>query len=186
MVAALEPLELLEHARRGPIDDTEGVRAFVTSWTDGAVGDPQMAALCMAACIHGLSRDATHALHDALVASGDRLQLERFGPSGDVPSTGAVGDAVALVAAPLAAALGVRIASIGGRGMGHTGGLFDKLSSIPGVQIGRELVDFVRQIRDVGIATMAPSNRLVRPSAVSTRCATRPAPSRARRCWRRP
>ncbi len=158
---ALEPLELLERARSGEIVDAEGVRSFVASWADRNVGDPQMAALCMAICVNGISLDATRAFGDAMIASGDRLQLEKFGPTGDKHSTGGVGDGVTLVLAPLAAALGVRFAKMSGRGLGHTGGTLDKLSSIPGMNVDLELIDFVRQVRDVGVAVMGTSNRMV-------------------------
>ncbi len=161
MVTALEPLELLERARHAEVDDVEGVRAFVASWTDGAVGDAQMAALCMAICINGITAEATRALCDSMVASGDRLQLERFAPTGDKHSTGGVGDAVTLITVPLAAALGVRMAKMSGRGLGHTGGTLDKLSAIPGMRVDLELVDFVRQLRDVGVAVMGTSTRMV-------------------------
>ncbi len=161
MVAALEPLELLERARRGEIVDAEGVRSFVASWADRTVGDPQMAALCMAICVNGISTEAIGAFNDAMISSGDRLRLDKFGPTGDKHSTGGVGDSVTLVLAPLAAALGVRFAKMSGRGLGHTGGTLDKLSAIPGMRVDMDLVDFVRQIRDVGVAVMGASNRMV-------------------------
>ncbi len=161
MVAALEPLELLERARHGEVVDVEGVRAFVAAWADGALGDPQMAALCMASCINGMSDGAVRAFTDAIVASGDRLNLEKFGPTGDKQSTGGVGDAVTLVAAPLAATLGVKIAKLSGRGLGHTGGTLDRLSAIPGMRLDLDVVEFVRQVSTVGIAVMGASNRIL-------------------------
>ncbi len=161
MSEALEPLELLERLRRGERPDAASVRAFVAGWADGNLGDPQMAAWCMAVCIHGMDMDATRALNDAMIASGDRLDLGRFAPTGDKHSTGGVGDAVTMVFAPLAAALGVRVAKMSGRGLGHTGGTLDKLDSIPGMRVDLELADFVRQVRDVGVAVMGTSNRMV-------------------------
>lgn len=161
MVAALAPLELLERTRRGEAVDAESVTAFVQSWMDGLVGDPQMAAWCMAVCIRGLDMPATQALTAAMIASGDRLELAKFGPTGDKHSTGGVGDAISLVVAPLSAALGVKVAKMSGRGLGHTGGTLDKLESIPGMRIDLDLTDFVRQLRDVGVVVVGANERLV-------------------------
>jgi pyrimidine-nucleoside phosphorylase/thymidine phosphorylase len=158
---ALEPLELLERTRRGESIDPGSIAAFVQAWLDGVVGDPQMAAWCMAVCIRGLDMDGTRALTAAMIASGDRLDLGKFGPTGDKHSTGGVGDAITLVVAPLAASLGVKIAKMSGRGLGHTGGTLDKLESIPGMRIDLSLQDFVRQLRDVGLVVMGATERLV-------------------------
>ncbi len=161
MVAALAPLALLERTRRGePVDDAS-IAGFVESWLDGQVGDPQMAAWCMAVCINGLDMAGTDALTRAMIASGDRLELGKFGATGDKHSTGGVGDAITLVVAPLAAALGVKVAKMSGRGLSHTGGTLDKLESIPGMRVDLSLADFVRQIRDVGVAVIGASERLV-------------------------
>jgi pyrimidine-nucleoside phosphorylase/thymidine phosphorylase len=105
--------------------------------------------------------DATHALTSAMIASGDRLELGKFGPTGDKHSTGGVGDAITLVVAPLAASLGVKIAKMSGRGLGHTGGTLDKLESIPGMRIDLSLQEFVRQLRDVGLVVIGATERLV-------------------------
>jgi len=105
--------------------------------------------------------EATQALTAAMIASGDRLELGKFGPTGDKHSTGGVGDAITLVVAPLAASLGVKIAKMSGRGLGHTGGTIDKLESIPGMRIDLPLEDFVRQLRDVGLVVIGATERLV-------------------------
>jgi pyrimidine-nucleoside phosphorylase len=161
MVTALAPVELLERSRRGEAVEPEAVARFVGSWLDGGVTDAQMAAWCMAVCIRGLEAAAAAALTDALVASGDRLELGRLGATGDKHSTGGVGDSGTLVAAPLAAALGVRVAKMSGRGLGHTGGTLDKLEAIPGLTTSLPVERFVRQVRDVGIAVVGQSDRLV-------------------------
>ena len=161
MSAALEPLELLENLRRGdPIDPTS-VDAFVRSWSAGEIGDPQMAAWCMGVCIRGLDMACTQALTRAMIASGDRLELAKFGVTGDKHSTGGVGDATTLIVAPLAASLGVKIAKMSGRGLGHTGGTIDKLESIPGFTTNLDLAAFVRQLRDVGLVVVGANERLV-------------------------
>jgi pyrimidine-nucleoside phosphorylase/thymidine phosphorylase len=161
MSAALEPLELLENLRRGDPIDPSSVDAFVRSWSDGAIGDPQMAAWCMGVCIRGLDMACTQALTRAMIASGDRLELGKFGVTGDKHSTGGVGDATTLIVAPLAASLGVKIAKMSGRGLGHTGGTIDKLESIPGFTTNLDLTAFVRQLRDVGLVVVGANERLV-------------------------
>jgi len=161
MVPALAPLELLERTRRGEAVDEASIAGFVESWLDGAVGDPQMAAWCMAVCIQGLDMAGTDALTRAMIASGDRLELGKFGPTGDKHSTGGVGDATTMIVAPLAAALGVKVAKMSGRTLGHSGGTLDKLESIPGMRVDLELGDYVRQLRDVGVAVIGASERLV-------------------------
>ncbi|MEW6583090.1 MAG: hypothetical protein AB1416_10055, partial [Actinomycetota bacterium] len=161
MVTPLAPVEVLERVRRGEDVALDGLRDFIEGWLRGGTTDAQMAAWCMAMCVRGLTADAASVLADALIASGDRLELGRFGPTGDIQSTGGVGDAAGLVALPLVAALGVRVATMGGRGLAHTGGLLDKLEAIPGLTTSLPVERFVRQVRDVGIAVAAHGARLV-------------------------
>ena len=160
MAAPLAPVEVIERSRRGEVVDPESVDAFVRSWFDGTADDAQMAAWCMVACLRGMPPEHVEALTRALLASGDRLELASLGATGDLASTGGVGDTTPLVAAPLAAALGVRVASMPGRGLAHTGGTLDKLEAIPGFRVELPLARFVRQVKEVGIATAAQSSRL--------------------------
>jgi pyrimidine-nucleoside phosphorylase len=160
MAAPLAPVEVIERSRRGEHVDAASVTSFVRSWLDGTADDAQMAAWCMVACLRGLEREQIEALTGALIASGDRLELGSLGPTGDTHSTGGVGDSTTLAAAPLAAALGVRVAKMSGRGLAHTGGTIDKLEAIPGFQVELPLGRFVRQVRDTGIAVTAQTARL--------------------------
>lgn len=160
MAAPLAPVELIERSRRGEPVDAASVEAFVLAWLDGTASDALMSAWCMVACLRGIDGVQAGALTRSLVASGDRLELGSLGPTGDPQSTGAVGDTTALVAAPLAASLGVRVASVGGRALGHMGGTIDKLEAIPGFEAELPLGRFVRQVRDVGIAITAHTSRL--------------------------
>ncbi len=160
MAAPLAPVELVERSRRGDPVDAASVEAFVRAWLDGTASDALMSAWCMAACLHGIDPEQTAALARALVASGDRLELASLGPTGDPQTTGGVGDTTTLVVAPLAASLGVRVASLGGRSLAHTGGALDKLDAIPGFRSDLPLARFVRQVRDVGIAVSADTGRL--------------------------
>ncbi len=160
MAEQLAPLEVIERTRRGEPVDAAGVEAFVRSWIDRTTADSLMAAWCMAACLAGIGREQVEALTRGLIASGDRLELASIGPAGDLHSTGGVGDTAPIAAAPLAAALGVRVATTGSRGLGHAGGIIDKLEAIPGFEADLPLARFVRQVRDVGIAVAAPSARI--------------------------
>jgi pyrimidine-nucleoside phosphorylase len=160
MAAPLAPVEVIERSRRGEAVDAASVDSFVRAWLDGTADDAQMAAWCMVACLCGMPHEHVEALTRALVASGDRLELGSLGPTGDTHSTGGVGDTTTLVAAPLAAALGVRVAKMSGRGLAHTGGTVDKLESIPGFLAELPLGRFVRQVKEVGIAVISQTARL--------------------------
>lgn len=158
--APLAPVEVLERSRRREPVDADSVEAFVRSWLRGDSADAMMAAWCMSACLRGMDDGWPEAVTRALVASGDRLELAALGPVGDIGSTGAVGDTVPLVAAPLAASLGVLVATMADHGVGHIGGTIDKLESIAGFEADLSLASFVRQARDVGIVVAAPIERL--------------------------
>ena len=160
MVASLAPLEVIERSRRGDPVDAASVESFVGSWLDGTADDAQMAAWCMAACLRGLPRPGVEGLTRALIASGQRLELASLAPTGDIHSTGGVGDSVPLVAAPLAASLGVRVATMSSRGQAHAGGTIDKLEAIPGYEADLPLNRFVRQVRDAGIAVVSHASSL--------------------------
>ncbi len=177
--APLAPVEVLERSRRGEPVDAASVEAFVASWLRGDSADAMMAAWCMSACLRGMDPGWPEAVTRALVASGERLELAALGPTGDVGSTGAVGDSVPLVAAPLAAALGVMVVTMGDHGVGHMGGTIDKLEAIPGYDAALGLAAFVRQARDAGIVVAAPIERLApgdrRLSALRDATGTMPA-----------
>ncbi len=160
MAVPFAPVEVIERTRRGDPVDAASVEDFVSRWVDGTSDDALMSAWCMLACTRGIEDGHADAMMRALLASGERLELARFGPTGDVVTTGAVGDAVPLAAAPLAAALGVRVAQMASRGLGHAGGTADKLEAIPGMEVDLTLERWVRQIRDEGIAVAAHHGRL--------------------------
>jgi pyrimidine-nucleoside phosphorylase len=116
----------------------------------------------MAVACRGMTPAETSALTAAMVASGETLSLERLGRAAvDKHSTGGVGDKVTLIACPLAAALGVRVPKLSGRGLAHTGGTLDKLESLPGFSVDLEPPRFLRQVETVGIAIAAQSDRMV-------------------------
>lgn len=147
--------------RDGGVLAPDRVTALVDGYTAGQVSDPQMAAFAMAVCIHGLTGPELDALVEAMTTSGSRLDwsdLDR--PVADKHSTGGVGDKISLVLAPLAAACGLAVPMLSGRGLGHTGGTLDKLEAIPGLRVDLEVDRFRRIVDDVGCAIAAAGTDL--------------------------
>lgn len=147
-----DPVELLGRAQRGEPPLEGEVGDFVRAWSDGPVSEAQMAAWLATAGIAWLPDAAAVELTDALVASGRRLDLTTFGASGDVQSTGAVGVPLALVALPLAAAMGLVVSSLGSRALALASGAVDRMHAIPGAVTGPGLADHVRRLRSTGVA----------------------------------
>jgi len=155
--------ELIERKRDGGELSDEEVSELVLAYGCGDVPDYQMAAFCMAVFFRGLSPRETFALTDAMVRSGETLDLAAaIGRKVvDKHSTGGVGDKTSLAVAPLVAACGVPFGKMSGRGLGHTGGTLDKLESIPGFRVELTDDEFVAQVRDVGIAIIGQTADLV-------------------------
>ena len=143
------------------IPDAE-LRAFVQGYVDEEVADYQMAAFLMAGCLNGFSRAEAVALTGAMVDSGERLDLSSLaGPTVDKHSTGGVGDGTTLVVAPLAAALGMQVVKLSGRGLGHTGGTLDKLDAIPGMRSDLGGEELIAQVDRIGLAVCGQTADLV-------------------------
>ncbi len=159
-------VDIIARKRDGRALSREDIDTFVTGVTSGAIPDYQASALLMAIVIKGMNDEETGWLAGAMARSGERVDLS------DVPgfkvgkhSTGGVGDKVSIVLAPVAAACGVVVPKMSGRGLGHTGGTLDKLESIPGYRIDLTIEEFKQVLRDVGTSiigqtsTLAPADK---------------------------
>ena len=159
----IRPAELIQRKRDGGELDDKELSELVLGFARGEIPDYQLAAFCMAVYFRGLSPRETYALTDAMVRSGETidLQAELGRPVADKHSTGGVGDKASLVVGPLVAACGIPFGKMSGRGLGHTGGTLDKLESIPGFRVELSREEFVRQVREVGLAVVGQTAELV-------------------------
>ena len=159
----IRPAELIQRKRDGHELSPDELADLVLGYARGDVPDYQMAAFCMAVYFRGLSETETYALTDAMIRSGDTIDLGRaLGRKVvDKHSTGGVGDKTSLAVGPIVAACGVPLGKMSGRGLGHTGGTLDKLESIPGFRTELSLDEFVAQVRDVGMAIIGQTADLV-------------------------
>ena len=134
----------------------------VNGYLDESVKDYQMSALLMAIVLNGMTDKETINLTDIMIKSGDVLNLNKIdGIIVDKHSTGGVGDKVTLVLGPLLASLGIKIAKMSGRGLGHTGGTIDKLESIEGFNKKISEEEFINQVNKIGIALVGQTANLV-------------------------
>ena len=153
--------EILAKKREGEELTKEEIQFFISGVTDGSIPDYQITALLMAICIRGMTRRETSALTMAMEHSGDTVDLSSLpGIKVDKHSTGGVGDKTTLIAAPIAAALGVTVAKMSGRGLGHTGGTVDKMESIPGLRTALSREEFFDVVRKTGLSVVGQSGNL--------------------------
>jgi pyrimidine-nucleoside phosphorylase len=157
----MTPTDLIAAKRDGRALADDDLRALVDAYTRGDVPDYQMSAFLMAAFLNGLSEDETAALTDAMLHSGDVLDLSDLpGAKVDKHSTGGVGDKVSLLLAPIVASCGVPVPMISGRGLGHTGGTLDKLESIPGLRTDLSVAEYKRQLADLGLVMIGQTDEI--------------------------
>src|SRR6478609_9652060 len=159
-------VDVIARKRDGHALSREAIDLFTEGVTDGSVPDYQASALLMAIVLRGMTDEETAWLTDAMVRSGERVDLsDVLGVKVGKHSTGGVGDKVSIVLAPVVAACGVVVPKMSGRGLGHTGGTLDKLESIAGYRIGLSIDEFKAVLRDVGTsiigqtATLAPADK---------------------------
>ncbi|OSX54673.1 pyrimidine-nucleoside phosphorylase [Anoxybacillus ayderensis] len=154
-------VDLIEKKRDGHALTKEEIHFIIEGYTKGDIPDYQMSALAMAIFFRGMNEEETAELTMAMVHSGDTIDLSRIeGIKVDKHSTGGVGDTTTLVLGPLVASVGVPVAKMSGRGLGHTGGTIDKLESVPGfhVEIGND--EFIELVNKNKIAVVGQSGNL--------------------------
>ncbi len=149
----MRPQDIIAKKRDdGELNDSE-IRSFIDGVCDGSWADYQISALIMAMVIRGMSQAEQDSITDAMLHSGEVLDLSGIAkPKADKHSTGGVGDKTSLIIAPVAAACGIAVPMISGRGLGHTGGTLDKLESIPGYRVNLSTDEFHRVIDECGFA----------------------------------
>jgi pyrimidine-nucleoside phosphorylase len=153
--------DVIARKRDGQALTRSEIDLFVRGVVDGSVPDYQAAALLMAIVLRGMDDQETAALTEAMVASGDRVDLSAIsGPKVGKHSTGGVGDKVSIIVVPIVAACGVAVPKMSGRALGHTGGTVDKLESIPGFRVDASIAEFTQLLRDVGAAIIGQSPAL--------------------------
>jgi pyrimidine-nucleoside phosphorylase len=154
-------VDLIVAKRAGKEHSSEEINFIIKSLMDGSLPDYQLSAWLMAVCWRGLSMDETATLTQAMAQSGEVLDLSSIGPIvGDKHSTGGVGDKTTLVFVPLLAAVGIPMAKLSGRGLGHTGGTIDKLEAIPGFNTSLPIDQFIAQVKKIGAAIAGQTQQL--------------------------
>jgi pyrimidine-nucleoside phosphorylase len=159
--------ELIERKRDGGELSSEEMHDLMAAYARDEVPDYQLAAFCMAVYFRGLTTGETFAMTDAMIKTGETIDLrDALGRKVvDKHSTGGVGDKTSIAVGPLVAACGVPFGKMSGRGLGHTGGTLDKLESIPGFRVELSTEQFVAQVREAGMAivgaggTLTPADR---------------------------
>ena len=154
-------LEIIEKKKLGQELTKEEIVFFTRAAAEKTVPDYQLSALLMAIRLNGMTYRETTDLTLAMRDSGDIADLSGIpGIKVDKHSTGGVGDTTTLVLAPLVAACGAPVAKMSGRGLGHTGGTLDKLESIPGMSVALSVEDFIRQVKEIGVAVIGQTGHL--------------------------
>lgn len=149
----MRTVDLIQRKRDGDELRAEEIQFLVEGYTRGEIPDYQMSAFLMAVCFAGMTESEVDALTDTMVRSGETVDLSSIpGVKVDKHSTGGVGDKTSLIAAPIAAAAGVVVPMISGRGLGFTGGTLDKLESIPGFRTDLTIDEFQAQLAEHKLA----------------------------------
>ena len=153
--------DLIAKKRDGGAHTRAELEQLIGGYVSGQVPDYQMAAWMMAVYLRGMTDEETAILTDVMARSGEMVDLSPIaGVKVDKHSTGGVGDKTTLVIAPIAAACGVKIAKMSGRGLGHTGGTIDKMESVPGTRTALSQEEFFSQVNHTGIAVIGQSENI--------------------------
>ncbi|MEK3881516.1 pyrimidine-nucleoside phosphorylase [Paenibacillus sp. PL2-23] len=157
----MRAVDLIQKKRDGRELTTEEIQFLMQGYSNGEIPDYQMSAWAMAVLLRGMTAPETAALTLAMAGSGDRVDLSPIhGIKVDKHSTGGVGDKTTLIIGPLVASLGVPVAKMSGRGLGHTGGTIDKLEAIEGFHTELSREAFIKQVNDIGLAVIGQSGDL--------------------------
>jgi len=160
--ASFFPQDIIIKKRDGGALTEDEIRFFARGVVDGKFADYQSTALLMAIFLRGMTPQETAWLTDAMMRSGDVIDLRDLpGAKVDKHSTGGVGDKVSLILAPLAAACGLKVPMMSGRGLGHTGGTLDKLEAIPGFRVMLDVPEFRAILQKVGMAMIGQTPQVV-------------------------
>lgn len=154
-------VDLIDKKRDGESLSAEEIKWMIAEYTNGNIPDYQMSSMAMAIYFQDMNNDERAELTMAMVHSGDEIDLSAIeGTKVDKHSTGGVGDTTTLVLAPLVAAVGVPVAKMSGRGLGHTGGTIDKLESVDGFHVEISEDDFIRLVNEDKLAVIGQSGNL--------------------------
>lgn len=155
-------VDIIAKKRDGGKLSKQEIEFFVKGVVDGSIPDYQASSLLMAICLRDMDEEETLNLTQAMVMSGDRIDLSSIpGVKVDKHSTGGVGDKTTMILGPIVASCGVPVAKMSGRGLGHTGGTIDKLESIPGFNTELTQQEFIRTVQNTGLAVVGQTGNLV-------------------------
>ena len=153
--------DLIQKKKQGAALSGDEISWMVKEYTNGAIPDYQMSAMTMAICFQGMDETETLQLTLSMRDSGDVLDLSSIsGIKVDKHSTGGVGDKTSLVLAPMVASLGIPVAKMSGRGLGHTGGTIDKLECFPGFTTSLSESQFIENVNRIKLAIMGQTGNL--------------------------
>ena len=160
MVNDMNIIDIINKKRNGNELTKEEIQFFIDGAVNKTIEDYQISSLLMAITIQGMSDEETINLTDSMLNSGDKIDLSSLDMVVDKHSTGGVGDKTTLIVAPLVASVGVNVAKMSGRGLGHTGGTIDKLESIQGFNTSMSLRKFINQVKKINIALVGQMESL--------------------------
>lgn len=155
-------LDIINKKRLNSSLSKSEIEYVVRAYLDDTIKDYQMSSLLMAICINGMNQDEINYLTEAMINSGETIDLSNVGGATvDKHSTGGVGDKTTLIVAPIVASLGIKVYKMSGRGLGHTGGTIDKLESIPGFKVDLTKKQFLSQVNKINLSVVSQTANLV-------------------------